>query len=111
MTVTDSPARSIDEELVQSISRWALVVTAAIGLFDAAILWSYPFPISAPVVRGVFYSTVGVAIVLGACACAFLGYRIVSLRIVRRGWRVYAIFMPLMALIGSVVWLYLLSPA
>jgi hypothetical protein len=87
------------------------VVLVAVALFDLAILWNYPFPLSSPLVRGIFYSVVGLIIVGAALACAFLGYRIVTLRFVRRSWRVYAIFLPLMAVFGSLAWLYLLSPA
>jgi hypothetical protein len=76
-----------------------------------AILWNYPFPGSSSLVRGVFYALAGTALIIAAIACGFLGYRIISLRFVRRSKRCYVIFLPLVALVSSVVWLYLLSPA
>jgi uncharacterized membrane protein len=103
--------QSIDDQVVASIFHWSLAVLVAVALFDLAILWKYPFPVASPLVRGVFYSAVGLIIVVAAIVCAFLGYRIVSLRFVRRSWHVYTIFLPLMAVVGSIAWLYLLSPA
>lgn len=111
MNADRSSRQAIDDELVRTIARWSLVVTACIAAFDVAILWNYPFPLSSTWARGLFYSLAGIALVLGALACAFLGYRIISLRLARRSWRTYAYFLPLMALLGSAIWLYLLSPA
>lgn len=111
MSATEQPPAALDQELFRSIFRWSLVVLGAVVLFDLAILWNYPFPGDFPLVRGVFYVAVGLVILAAAVACAFLGYRIVTTRFVRKSWRVYAIFLPLMALVGSVIWLFLLSPA
>ncbi|RIK36259.1 MAG: hypothetical protein DCC58_19480 [Chloroflexi bacterium] len=105
------PSRSLDEAIVRSISNWAVLTTLGIALFDIAILWNYPFPGDGQLLPGIFYSVAGVVLVAASIGCAFLGYRIVSTRFVRRSKRVYVIFLPLMALVGSVVWLYLLSPA
>jgi hypothetical protein len=103
---------SVDELLVQSIARWALGITVGIVLFDVLVAAGYPFPGSSTTLRGVSYSVAGIALLLAAGFIAFLGYRIVSLRFVRRSRAVYVIFLPAVALLSSVVaLLFLGAPA
>jgi len=97
------PAPSIDDLLIKSISRWAIATSVGIALFDLAILRSYPFPGAIYAVRGLIYGLLSLALLLGTIAITFLGYRIVSMRIVQRPRSVYIIFLPAVLLIGSLL--------
>lgn len=94
---------SIDELLVSSIARWAVVTTLGIATFDLAVLASYPFPGALDALRGVVYGALAVILLLGTLALTFLGFRIVTLRVVGRSRAVYVIFLPMMLLIASLL--------
>lgn len=94
---------SVDDLLIQSISRWALANSLGIALFDLAILASYPFPNALDAARGPLYGLFALVLLLATLAISFLGYRILSMRIVRRSRSVYLIFLPAMLLIASLL--------
>ena len=97
------PSESIDELLVGSIARWAWRVTLGIALFDLAILTSYPFPGGIEALRGVAYGLFAVVVLLATLAITFLGFRVVTTRIVGRSRAVYIIFLPAMVLLASLL--------
>jgi hypothetical protein len=99
----------IDRLLVRQIGRWAIVLTVLLALFDVAMLRSWPFPDAIDVLRGPFYSVVGVLLLAGTIVITFLGYRIVTMRIVRRARSVYLIFLPGVFLLSTIVGFLLLT--
>lgn len=109
MAEPTAPQPSIDQIVVQSIGRWALVVTASILVFDTLVAFNYPFPVESTMARGAVYSAGGVALVLATVAVTFLGYRVVTMRVARRARAVYPLFLPAITLISSVVAVLLLA--
>lgn len=104
--------RAVDNLLARSIARWSVVVALLILAFDLAIIEGYPFPLDSRGVRGAFYGAAGIALLIAAAVSTFLGWRIVTLRFVPRTASVYLIFLPLVAIIGSVLGLlFLAAPA
>lgn len=103
------PQSDIDRLLVRQIARWAVVVTLLLALFDVAMLRSWPFPGALDAVRGVFYTVVGLVLLLGTLAITFLGYRIVTMRVVQRARSVYLIFLPAVFLFSTIVGFLLLT--
>lgn len=88
----------IDRELVHSTNRVGIWTTGAIALFVVALLRGYPFPKELGFLRGPFYTLVGVALTITALVLLFLGYRFLSLRVVRRVRTIYPTFLPTVAL-------------
>lgn len=103
------PQADIDRLLVRQIAGWAAVVTVLLALFDVAMLRSWPFPDALDAVRGVFYVVVAVILLFGTLAITFLGYRIVTMRVVRRARSVYLIFLPAVFLASTIVGFLLLT--
>lgn len=104
-----SPRPDIDQLLVHQIGRWAIVVTLLLALYDVAMLRSWPFPAAIAAGRGAFYVVAGVILLLGTAAITFLGYRIVTMGVVRRARSVYLIFMPAVFLLSTIVGFLLLA--
>lgn len=104
-----APQPDIDRLLVQQIGRWAVVVTVLLALFDVAMLRSWPFPEPLDAVRGVFYTVAGLILLLATLAITFLGYRMVTMRVVRRARSVYLIFLPAVFLLSTIVGFLLLT--
>lgn len=100
-----------DEQFVRGIGRWALVTTVLIIAFDIAVLRNYPFPDLLASLRAPFYTVLAIVLLLASLFLAFLGYRVVSLRYVRRIRSIYLIFLPLVVLIASFLSFALLSGA
>lgn len=108
--MTDTSQRpDIDQLLVQQIARWAVVVTVLLALFDVAMLRSWPFPDALDGVRGAFYAVAGLVLLLATLFVTFLGYRIVTMRVVRRARSVYLIFLPAVFLLSTIVGFLLLT--
>ena len=105
--VADRP--DIDQLLIRQIGRWAAIVTVLLALFDIAMLRSWPFPDAIDALRGPFYVLAGVLLLAGTLAITFLGYRIVTMRIVRRARSVYLIFLPAVFLFSTIVGFLLLT--
>jgi len=101
--------QDIDRWLVRQIGRWAIVVTALLALYVGAMLASWPFPDVIDVLQGPFYVIVGVALILATAAITFLGYRIVTMRVVQRARSVFLIFLPAVFLLSSVIGFLLLT--
>ena len=108
MTSTSSRP-DIDRLLVRQIARWAVVVTVLLALFDIAMLSSWPFPDALDALRGAFYVAAGLLLLLATLAITFLGYRIITMRVVSRVRSVYFIFMPAVFLLSTVVGFLLLT--
>jgi hypothetical protein len=98
-----------NRRFVRTIANWAGALSVLILLYDVAVLRRYPFPDALAALRAPFYTLVGAALVLAALFCAFLGYRIVTLRYARRTRAIYVIFFPLVLLACSLFWLIVLS--
>lgn len=92
---------SIDEQIVWSLVRWALVTTLAIFAYDVAAVSAWPFPGWAAPLRGPFYTLAGIVLIAAALVIAFLGYRVISLRFVRFSRVLYLLFFPAIALVAS----------
>lgn len=103
------PAPDIDSLLVRSISRWAIVSSLLILLYDAALMTNYPFPGSSTTLRGVFYTVVAIALIGATLFITFLGYRLATMRVVRESRKLYVIFLPALVLFASVSLFLLLS--
>ena len=99
----------IDELLARQIGRWAVIVTVLLALFDVAMLRSWPFPDAVDVLRGPFYVLAGLLLIVSTLAITFLGYRMVTMRVVRRARSVYLIFLPAVFLFSTVVGFLLLT--
>lgn len=111
-----SPDRQVtspdgDAAFVRWLARWALVVSVLIIVFDLAVFRNYPFPNALDGVRGTFYSVLGIGLVIASLGLAFLGYRVVTVRYQSRARDIYLLFLPLVLLVTSLVWLVLLSRA
>lgn len=106
---SQEPHPDIDQLLVASISRWALAIAGLVVLFDALLLAGYPFPGFLDAARGLVYALFGVAVLLGVAAVSFLGYRIVTMRVVRSRRTMWVIFLPAVLLLASVGGFLLLS--
>ena len=98
-----------NRRFVHTIANWAAALSVLIVLYDVAVLRRYPFPQALEVLRAPFYTIIGATLVIGALFCAFLGYRIISLRYARRTRAIYVIFFPLVLLVCSLFWLIVLS--
>ena len=103
------PAPDIDSLLVSSISRWAIISSLLILLYDTALMTNYPFPGSNTTLRGIFYSVVAIALIGATLFITFLGYRLATMRVVRESRRLYVIFLPALVLFASVSLFLLLS--
>jgi hypothetical protein len=92
---------TLDDLIVRSIAKWALAVSLAFVMIDAAILWNYPFPGNSTTVRGTFYGIATALLILATAAITFLGYRVAM----------YLLFLPLVTLCSSIFWLLIVSAA
>src|SRR5437763_1186467 len=111
MSAANGDRPNIDELLVRSIARWAVLIAMLILAFDLGILRNYPFPGTSRVLRGAFYSAAAVALFLTTAFVTFLGYRVVSLRVVRARRPLYLIFLPAAVALGSIIsFLFLAAP-
>jgi len=99
----------IDQLLIRQIGRWAVVVTILLALYDVAMMRTWPFPDAIEFLRGPFYVLAGLVLVVGTIAITFLGYRIVTMRIVRRARSAYLIFLPTVSLFSTIVGFLLLT--
>ncbi len=99
----------IDQLLVRQIGRWAAIVTVLLALFDVAMLRTWPFPDAIDIFRGPFYVLAGVLLIAATLAITFLGYRIVTMRVVRQARSAYLIFLPAVFLFSTVVGFLLLT--
>ncbi len=108
--MTDSvPQTEIDRLLVRLIGRLAVAVTVMLALFDVAMLRSWPFPDALDVIRGPIYVFVAVLLVAATLAITFIGYRVVTMRIVRRARSVYLIFLPAVFLFSTIIGFLILT--
>ena len=98
-----------NRRFVRTIANWAAALSVLMLLYDVAVLRRYPFPDALELLRAPFYTVIGALLVLAALFCAFLGYRIISLRYARRTRAIYVIFFPLVLLVCSLFWLIVLS--
>jgi hypothetical protein len=111
MSEQPNHGQSIDELLVRSIARWALLIAGAILAFDLAVVQGYPFPGSSQTLRGLFYTLAFVALLAGTAFVTFLGYRIVTLGVICSRRSLYAIFLPAALTLGSILsFLFLAAP-
>ncbi|MEX1157869.1 MAG: hypothetical protein WEC79_02935 [Thermomicrobiales bacterium] len=108
--MTDAARRpDIDQLLVRQIARWAVVVTLLLAGYDVAMLRSWPFPDALDAARGPVYVAAGLALLLATLFITFLGYRIITMRVVRRARSVYLIFLPAAFLISTILGFLLLT--
>lgn len=99
----------IDRLVVASISRWALIIAGLIIVLDILLLAGYPFPGFVDALRGPAYALLGAGVLLGVVAVTFLGYRLVTMRVVRSPRTIWIIFLPAVVLLASVGSFALLS--
>jgi hypothetical protein len=100
-----------DDAFVRWLARWALLASILVILFAVAVIRNYPFPDALDAIRGPFYTVMGSIIVLIALAFAFLGYRVVTARYGGRTRDIYLLFLPVVLLVTSLIWLLLLAVA
>jgi hypothetical protein len=100
---------SVDDLLVRSVVRWALLAGLLTILYDLAILYGYPFPDAIEGLRRPFYTIGAVALLLAIGFITFLGYRLVSFRVVRSKRLIYVIFLPAVLLLSSIAGFLLLT--
>jgi hypothetical protein len=99
----------VDALIVQSVQRWALITVGLIVLFNLAILRSYPFPDALGWGRAVFYTVLGASTVIATLVVTFLGYRLMSMHVVRRPRTLFVIFLPTATIIASAFVILLLA--
>ena len=105
-------SRDIDALLLRSITRWSLLLSVLVIVFDMLVLRGYPFPVDAPALRGVFYTAGGIALLLAVGFTTFLGYRIVTTRFSRSGAQQFIVFLPCLLSVSSLLAaLFLSTPA
>lgn len=100
-----------DAAFVHWLARWALLVSVLIIGFDLAVFRNYPFPDALEGLRGTFYSVVGIGLVVASLGFGFLGYRVVTTRYQSRTRDIYLLFLPIVLLVTSLIWLVLLARA
>lgn len=101
--------REIDALLVRSIVRWSLATAVLMALFMIGVVAGYPYPDAIDGTRAIFYVAAGAVLVLAAVFISFLGYRLVTLRVITKGRTLYLIFLPTVMLISSVITILLLA--
>lgn len=99
----------IDRIVVASISRWALIVAGLVIALDILLLAGYPFPEFVDAFRGPVYALFGILVLLGVASITFLGYRLVTMRVVRSRRTLWIIFLPSVTLLASIGGFALLS--
>lgn len=108
-TTDRHPATNIDRLLVQSLARWGFIIAALVILFAVLVMLGYPFPDSLDGARGVAYTIAAIGLLLAVIWMTFLGYRVVTMRVATSRQQVYPIFLPVTALVASVVGFLLMS--
>jgi hypothetical protein len=107
---TEGQNRSAEERFVRYLAKWSIAVTLLIVSLDLAVVRNYPFPdLLGDFVRGTFYTVFSIGLAITSIFLAFLGYRIISLRYVKRTRAIYLIFLPVVVLLTSIVWFVLLA--
>ncbi len=106
---TSPTVGDIDRQLVDSTNRVGIWATGAIALFVVALLRGYPFPNELGFLRGPFYSVVAAGLIITALVLLFLGYRFLSLHVVRRVRTIYPTLLPIVALGSFAVGLLLMA--
>lgn len=102
-------SRQIDTLLVRSIVRWSLATFVLMAVYMVAVFAGYPYPGAIEGTRAVFYVAGGTVLFIAALAITFLGYRLVTMRVVTQGRTLYVIFLPAVMLLSSIVAILLLA--
>lgn len=108
-TTDARPPADIDRLLVQSIGRWGFVTAALVIVFDVLVLRGYPFPSALNGLRGPVYAVAAVLLLVAVVWVTFLGYRLVTMRVVTSRRQIYPVFLPATALAASVIGFLLMS--
>jgi hypothetical protein len=103
------PAPDIDALLVRSIVRWSLITVSLIVGYVVAVFAGYPYPEAIGGTRGAFYVTTGAVLVIAAGFITFLGYRLVTMRVIGQGRTLYLIFLPIAMVLSSLVAILLVA--
>lgn len=97
-----TPLGQIDRELVDATNRVGIWTTGGIFLYIVALLQGYPFPAVIDVLRGPVYVGIIAVLAITSLVLLFLGYRFITLRVVRRVRTIYPTLLPTVAL-GSFI--------
>lgn len=103
------PSPEVDALLVRSTVRWALIVALLIAVYSIGVFAGYPYPEAIDGARAPFYVVVGVVLTLAGLFITFLGYRMVTMRVIRQGRTLYAIFLPTVMLLSATVAILMLA--
>ncbi|HMM41605.1 MAG TPA: hypothetical protein PKA95_06870 [Thermomicrobiales bacterium] len=108
-TTDRRPVAEIDRLLVQSIGRWGFLTAVLVILFDVLLMLGYPFPSALDALRGPVYTVVAVLLLIAVTWVTFLGYRLVTLRVARTRRQIYPVFLPVTAVVASIVGFLLMT--
>lgn len=108
-TSTSATNEYVDALLVRSTVRWSLVVAASIALYAVAVFAGYPYPAAIDGTRVYIYVVTGIVLVLAGAFLTFLGYRMLTMRVIRQGRTLYVILLPAVMLLSVAISILMLA--